>query len=147
MNILALNCGSSSLKFGLYQIDHSTCEIVFSGEIESIGTKYTIQARFYPDAIKRIGLELVIPNESEIAAIHNIYFNELLYNQFKPESRQAILQVVQRLRHTAQIDGLILGGTELPLLLRESTVPGVTFLDTTRIHVERIVEELLAGIE
>ena len=108
-----------------------------------IGTKYTMQARFYPDAIQHTGLELVIPNEAEIAAIHNIYFNELLFNQFKRESRQLILQVVERLHQSEQINGLILGGTELPLLLRDSIVPGVTFLDTTRIHVERIVEELL----
>jgi len=109
-----------------------------------IGTKYTMQAPFYPNAVERARLKLVIPNETEIAAIHNIYFNELLYNQFKPESRQIILQVVQRLHQAEQIDGLILGGTELPLLLRDSIVPGVSFLDTTRIHVERIVSELLA---
>jgi aspartate racemase len=110
-----------------------------------IGTKYTMKARFYPDTIQRMGLELVIPNEAEIAAIHNIYFNELLFDQFKPESRQNILQVVERLQQAEQIDGLILGGTELPLLLRDSIVQRVTFLDTTRIHVESIVEKLLAA--
>jgi len=108
-----------------------------------IGTKYTMKASFYPEGIAKAGLELRIPNDDEITAIHNIYFDELLYNQFKPESREIILQAVQRLNLQEQIDGLILGGTELPLLLRGSHVPGVTFLDTTQLHVERVVEEML----
>lgn len=108
-----------------------------------IGTKYTMTARFYPEAMRRAGLELVIPNEAEITLIHHIYFNELLYNQFKPESREHILGIIQRLHKQELIDGLILGGTELPLLLRDCPMPGIAILDTTLIHVERIVDELL----
>ena len=47
------------------------------------------------------------------------------------------------MRQVEQIDGLILGGTELPLLLRGTSVPGATYLDTTQLHVERIVDEML----
>lgn len=108
-----------------------------------IGTKYTMTAPFYPQAMERMGLELCIPNPTEITTIHDIYFNELLYNQFKPESSQLILRAVERMRQEEQIDGLILGGTELPLLLRGTSVPGVTYLDTTQIHVERIVEAMM----
>lgn len=108
-----------------------------------IGTKYTMQAPFYPKAVEQVGLELSIPNANEIAAIHDIYFNELLYNQFKPASREVILHAVERLRRDEGIDGLILGGTELPLLLRGSSVEGVEYLDTTQPHVEAIVEEML----
>lgn len=110
-----------------------------------IGTKYTMTAPFYPQAMERVGLECRIPDLTEITTIHDIYFNELLYNQFKPASRQLILQAVERLHQAEQIDGLILGGTELPLLLRGSTVAGVRFLDTTQLHVERIVAAMLAG--
>jgi len=108
-----------------------------------IGTKYTMTAPFYPKAIERVGLELRIPSPTEITTIHDIYFNELLYNQFKPESCQLILQAIERMRQEEHIDGLILGGTELPLLLRGTSVPGVTYLDTTQIHVEAIVEAML----
>ena len=59
-----------------------------------------------------------------------------------PDQRK---EAVERLHQAEQIDGLILGGTELPLLLRGSTVAGVTFLDTTQLHVERIVAAMLAG--
>lgn len=130
----------------LISVVEVTCQAAKQQGLKRLGlidTKYTMTARFYPNAIEKAGMKLVIPSEAEVATIHNIYFNELLYNQFKPESRQAILQVVERLHQAEQIDGLILGGTELPLLLRASTVPGVTFLDTTMIHVERIVDELL----
>jgi aspartate racemase len=109
-----------------------------------IGTRFTMQARFYPDAFQRAGLKIVIPEEDEQTLIHNIYLNELLHNQFRPESREGILSIVQRMKQDEQIDGLILGGTELPLLLRGAEVSGVPFLDTTQIHVERIVDEILA---
>lgn len=109
-----------------------------------IGTRFTMQARFYPDVFQRAGLKIVIPEEDEQTLIHNIYLNELLHDQFRTESREGILSIVQRMKRDEQIDGLILGGTELPLLLRDCQVAGVPFLDTTQIHVERIVDEILA---
>jgi aspartate racemase len=109
-----------------------------------IGTRFTMQARFYPDVFHWAALQIVIPNEEEQTLIHNVYLNELLHNQFRPESRAAILSTVERLKRDEKIDGLILGGTELPLLLRGAEITGVPFLDTTQIHVERIVDEILA---
>ncbi len=49
------------------------------------------------------------------------------------------------MRREQQIQGLVLGGTELPLILREVSDVGIPFLDTTRIHVDRIVAEVLAS--
>ncbi|MBL8824682.1 MAG: amino acid racemase [Planctomycetia bacterium] len=109
------------------------------------GTKYTMTAPFYPQACQRYGLQLVIPHADEIADIHHIYFQQLLLNQFKDESRQTMVQIIERMHQEEQIEGLILGGTELPLLLRDTVVPGVVFLDTTLIHVERIVDGILSS--
>lgn len=109
------------------------------------GTKYTMTAPFYPQACTRYGLQLVIPHEDEIADIHHIYFQELLFNQFKDESRHKMLQIIGRMHREEQIEGLILGGTELPLLLRDTVVPGVVFLDTTLMHVERIVDAIIGS--
>lgn len=64
MNILALNCGSSSLKFGLYQFDDSVCEMVFSGEIESIGSD---KSKFQ----LRDSLENTLLSEAVAVASHN----------------------------------------------------------------------------
>jgi aspartate racemase len=63
---------------------------------------------------------------------------------FRPETRQRMLDVIARMKADDGVDAVILGGTELPLLLRDADAGlAVRFLDTTRIHVERIVTELL----
>jgi len=108
-----------------------------------LGTRFTMEAPFYPELFAREGLTIVTPDEKERAFINEKYFGELLQNLFRPETREQLLHIVNRMKEREAIDGLILGGTELPLLLRgaDSDLP---FLDTTKIHVERIVYELLS---
>jgi aspartate racemase len=108
------------------------------------GTGFTMRARFYPDAFARAGLELVTPGESERAFIHEKYINELLKNQFLPETRTAIIGIINRMRKDELIEAVILAGTELPLLLRGAEPEGLPFLDTTMIHVNAAVEAILA---
>jgi aspartate racemase len=109
-----------------------------------LGTGFTMRARFYPDVFAREGLELVTPSDAERASIHDKYINELLKNQFLPDTRDAMLAVIGRMSRDERIDGVILAGTELPLLLRGMEPAGLPFLDTTMIHVERAVTEVLA---
>lgn len=68
---------------------------------------------------------------------------ELLKNQFLPETRVAILRIAQRMKTEGSADAIVVAGTELPLLLRDSGAD-IRFLDTTMIHVEAIVEKLLS---
>ena len=107
------------------------------------GTGFTMRASFYPEAFERIGIALVRPKEAEQEFVHRKYIGELLKNQFLPETRREILSVAQRMKNEDGIEALVLAGTELPLLLRDSESPGIEFLDTTVIHVEAIVNELL----
>ena len=109
-----------------------------------LGTGFTMRARFYPDAFARAGLELVRPNESEQAFIHDKYINELLKNNFLPETRTAIIGIIERMRKDERIEAVILAGTELPLLLRGAEPEGLSFLDTTVIHVRAAVDAILA---
>jgi aspartate racemase len=67
----------------------------------------------------------------------------LLKNQFLPETRTELLNIAQRMKGDDGIEALVLAGTELPLLLRDSPPQGLELLDTTVIHVETIVDELL----
>jgi aspartate racemase len=67
----------------------------------------------------------------------------LLKSRFLPETRAEILSIAQRMKIEDGIEALVLAGSELPLLLRASDTPGIEFLDTTLIHVEAIVDELL----
>jgi aspartate racemase len=108
------------------------------------GTGFTMGANFYPEEFQRAGIALIRPKESEREFIHRKYIDELLHNRFLPETRTEILSIAQRMKDEDGIEALVLAGTELPLLLRDSGTPGVEFLDTTVIHVEAIVDELLS---
>jgi aspartate racemase len=108
------------------------------------GTGFTMRANFYPEELQRAGIALVLPKESEREFIHRKYIGELLKNQFLPETRTEILRIAHRMKAEDDVEAVILAGTELPLLMGDSGEIGITFLDTTVIHVEAIVDALLA---
>jgi len=108
------------------------------------GTGFTMRASFYPEEFEQAGIAMVRPRDSEQEFIHRKYIGELLKNQFLPESRTEILAIAQRMKNDDGIEALVLAGTELPLLLRESAGAEIQFLDTTVIHVEAIVNQLLS---
>jgi len=87
---------------------------------------------------------VVAPDLPDQDYIHDKYMNELINGVFLPETRAGLLAVVDRVRETSGIDGVILGGTELPLILRESHYEGIPFLNTTKIHVEAAVDRMLS---
>lgn len=107
------------------------------------GTGFTMRASFYPEEFQRAGIGLVRPKESEQEFIHGKYIHELLNNQFLPETRTEILSIANRMKAEDGIEALVLAGTELPLLLRDSGNKEIESLDTTTIHVEAIVDEML----
>lgn len=107
------------------------------------GTGFTMRADFYPKEFQRAGIELVRPNDAERKFIHKKYIGELLQNQFLPETRTEILRIANRMKTEDGVQAIVLAGTELPLLLRASGTAATKFLDTTVIHVEAIVDELL----
>lgn len=109
-----------------------------------LGTRFSMQGHYYPDAFSREGITLIVPDMEEQFYIHDRYMNELVSGIFIPETRQRLLAIVDRLKTQEGIEGLILGGTELPLILREETYRGIPFLDTTRIHVECAVAQMLS---
>ena len=108
------------------------------------GTRFTMRASFYPKVFSRAGIQIILPSGAEQDYIHTHYMDELVNGIFLPETRQRLLEIVDQLRDRSQVEGIILGGTELPLVLRDSAHNGVSFLDTTSIHVKRIVAELVA---
>jgi aspartate racemase len=108
------------------------------------GTRFTMQARFYPDVFARAGIQLILPQLDEQAFIHGKYMGELLNNVFLEETRQRLLAIVEQMKRREGIECLILGGTELPLILRDSASSGIPFLDTTLIHAKAAVAQLLA---
>jgi aspartate racemase len=108
-----------------------------------LGTRFTMEGGFYAEVFGRLGLSLVVPSDADLAWIHEVYVAELVNGQFRAETRRRMTDVILRLREDAGIDGVVLGGTELPLLLRGEDPEGVRLLDTTSIHVDEAVAELL----
>lgn len=107
------------------------------------GTRYTMQAPFYPTVFSSTDVRLVTPNEEEQNYIHDKYFNELLKDSFLPETRAKFLAIADEMKARDGIEAVILGGTEIPLLLRADEHNGMQLLDTTRIHVDRLIKEML----
>lgn len=131
----------------LISIVEATCAAAQALNFKQVGlcgTRFTMQARFYPDVFARAGIELVVPEPDDQNYIHEKYMGELINGIFLPETHARLLEIVDRMKARHAIEGLILGGTELPLILREAEHNGVLFLDTTKIHVEAIVTELLS---
>ena len=130
----------------LISIVEATCEEARARGIKTIalfGTRFTMQAPFYPAVFSRAGINLVLPNDQEQEYIHEIYLGELLKDVFRPETRARLLEIADGMKRRDNIEGLILGGTELPLLLRADEHNGIPLLDTTRIHVDKLVAEML----
>ncbi|HLW55071.1 MAG TPA: amino acid racemase [Candidatus Angelobacter sp.] len=98
------------------------------------GTRFTMRAPFYPQVFAQERLAVVLPHDDEQNFIHEKYMVELLNNIIRPDTRDRLLAIVRRMKEQDGIQGLILGGTELPLILRDSGDTGVTLLDTTQIH-------------
>lgn len=133
----------------LLSIVRATRDAAAASGLKRLGlfaTRFTMRAGFYQQTFSRAGLALVLPEESEQDYVHDKYMNELLKNVFLPETRARLLSIARRLKNEEGIDGLILGGTELPLILREADAgdAGIPFLDTTQIHVQAIVAEMLS---
>jgi aspartate racemase len=103
-----------------------------------------MSADFYPKVFAREGIELLVPDSHDQDYIHEKYMNELVPGKFLPETRAGLQAIVDRMKTTQNIDGVILAGTELPLILRDPIHNGIPFLDTTKIHVEAAVAEMLS---
>jgi aspartate racemase len=107
-----------------------------------LGTRFTMEGKFYREVFARLGMAVVAPNDEERVWIHDRYVGQLLKGEFRDETRDGVKSVIRRLREEENIDGVILGGTELTLLLSDATVEGIPALDTTALHVAAIVERL-----
>jgi aspartate racemase len=109
-----------------------------------LGTRFTMQGPAYPRVFARGGIELVVPDAADLDYVHDRYMGELAKGVFLPETRTGILGVIERLRTRRAIDGVILGGTELPLLIRDASDFGIPLLDTGKIHVDAAIDRMLS---
>jgi len=130
----------------LISIVEVTCEEVSRRQLKTVGlmgTRFTMAGRFYFDVAEKFGFRLIAPTVEEQAWIHDKYVNELLRGTFLPETREGLTQIIATMKDRNGIEGVILAGTELPLILRADSIAGLPLFDTTQIHVKAAVAEML----
>ena len=118
------------------------------------GTRYTMQATFYSKVFSREEIDLVVPEPQDQDYIHEKYFSELVPGNFLPETRAGLLAIMDRMKAKidppsrgygeAGLDGVILAGTELPLILRGESYNGIVLLDTGKIHCQAAVDAMFS---
>ncbi|MHA1215435.1 MAG: aspartate/glutamate racemase family protein [Candidatus Hodarchaeales archaeon] len=110
-----------------------------------LGTKFTMTEDFYRGRLsKKFNISTHIPDENDITEIQDIIFNELVFGQFKSESRLKFIEIIQKLISEGS-EGIILGCTEIPLLLQGTKV-NIPIFDTTTIHAKAAVDFALKGV-
>ena len=107
-----------------------------------LGTRFIMEEDFYKKRLTvKHGIDVVIPNEEERELIHNVIYNELCLGITKPESKTRFKKIIRNLVSNGA-EGIILGCTEIPLLINQEDVE-VPVFDTTTIHAESAVEYAL----
>lgn len=109
-----------------------------------LGTKFTMEQEFYKKRLsEKFGLKVLIPADDEREIIHSIIYDELCLGQTKESSRAEFIRIINNLV-TRGAQGIILGCTEIPLLVKQKDVAAPIF-DTTTIHARHAVEAALKG--
>ena len=109
-----------------------------------LATRYTMEHGFYADRMKANGVEVMVPDADGRTIVHDVIFNELCAGQVLPESRQRLLQLIEKAREEGA-DCVILGCTEICLILDPDKLPLPGF-DSTAIHAEAAVDFALADV-
>jgi aspartate racemase len=111
-------------------------------KIGLLGTKFTMEDGFYTEKLKKNGIEVIIPNKHDREEVHKIIFEELCRGIMKEESKHKLKRIGETLISKGA-EGIILGCTEIPLLINQQDF-GVPVFDTTKLHAEAAVEFALS---
>ena len=132
----------ASVKIPLIHIADGTAKEIVSQKIKSIGllgTKFTMEQDFYKGRLaKKFGLNVLVPDEKDRQIIHNIIYNELCLGKIKASSKKQFIKIIAALRKNG-VQGIILGCTEIGLLIKQSDV-NLPVFDTTKIHAKEAVD-------
>ena len=129
---------SVSLEF--VHIAEATAEKICDENFRSpalLATKFTMEEDFYKDKLKKLGLNVVIPNEQQRDTLHKIIYDELCFNNINESSRDIFREIVDSVK-SVEADSVILGCTEVGLLLNQDN-SSLPVFDTVQIHCEKII--------
>ncbi len=104
-----------------------------------LGTKFTMEKDFYKNILHNdFGIEVIIPNKEDRETVHKIIYEELVHGKIKRESKETYIKIINNSIKNG-VEGVILGCTEIPLLIKSEDV-NIPVFDTTRIHAESAVK-------
>ncbi len=136
-----------SIRVPLLHIADATAEQIQLQNLHTVGllgTKFTMEQDFYRGRLsEKFGLKVLIPADDERAIVHSVIYDELCLGQTKESSRTEYIRIIDNLVSRGA-QGIILGCTEIPLLVKQKDV-GVPIFDTTTIHAKHAVEIALKG--
>ena len=136
----------NSIEVPLIHIADAAAEAVKCARLSNVGllgAKAVMEEEFFKNNLVSADLKVLVPAENDREFINDVIFNQLAYGKIVDESRERTLEIVNKLK-TAGSQGVILGCTELPMLIREedSVLP---LFDTLRLHAQRAVDLALAN--
>jgi len=135
----------NNINIPLLHIADATAKIIQKKDIKKVWllwTKFTMEQDFYKQRLeKKFDLDVLVPNNSDREIIHNIIYNELCLWKIKDDSKKEYIKIIEKLV-LDWAEAIILGCTEIPLLIKQEDVK-VPLLDTTTIHAENAVLEAI----
>lgn len=137
---------SANVSIPILHIVDATAEKIKEKGIKKIGllgTNFTMTQDFYKGKLEKDHhLEVITPNETDRQIIHSVIYQELILGNIKEKSRQKYITIIKKLQNNGA-EGVILGCTEIPLLIQQKDSP-IPIFDTTKIHAEKAVEFALS---
>ncbi len=126
------------ISIPLLSIVEATAEKAKKEDYERVGllgTDFTMTGDFYEKDFADRDMEIVVPDEGDREVVHDKIMNELVNGKILDSTRRELVKIIQKMQEAEGIEAIILGCTELPLILSEEEA-GIPLLDTTKIHVE-----------
>lgn len=131
-----------NISIPLLNITDATAERIKAKGMKKVGllgTKYTMTQDFYSDRLsEKFGIETIVPGNEDIETVNDIIYKELCLGEINQSSKKKIIEIIDGLADDGA-EGVILGCTELPLLVTQEDV-NIPLFDTTQIHAEYAVE-------
>jgi aspartate racemase len=131
----------------LISIVEETCKVAYDVGLKRVallGTKVTMSSHFYQRVFSKKGIDIITPHDTEKDYINEKLFTEIMHDNIVDETRENLLKIVKRMIDEDKIQGVILGCTELPLILTKDEF-GIPFLNTAKIHAKSAVQYSLEG--
>jgi aspartate racemase len=135
---LTVDAIKAVVEIPVIHIGEATSEVINASQLSKVallGTKYTMEKTFYTDILTSKGIQTLIPESDDRQIIHDIIYNELAFGVISKESKIKYLKIIAKLIKDGA-EGIILGCTEIPMLISQEDV-SVPVFDTTKIHAEK----------